>query len=398
MTTKATSPTTRKQMEEALRESEQKYRSLFDNMLNGFAYCKILVDENNKPIDFVHLEVNDAWERAIGLKREDVIGKKITDVIPGIKESKPDLISIYGKVALTGEETKFELYFVPLGKWFTISVYSPQKGYFVAVFEDITERRQAGDNPGKTSDEDRSKEQTRLTSLQKRFIRSGFESFDDEEIIELLISLCHPRKCQQLAKACIQQFDGLRGLMSASSLELQRAGLSPPCIFSVRLLHELPEEVLRQKIIEKPVYKSSEEIFDYLYYSMRDLKIEVFKVIYLNKRNAIVDAVDLFEGTLDSIPIRPREIMESAIAHNATGLIFAHNHPTGDPTPSKTDKQLTRELVFVGMVMQIKVLDHLVIGENRYFSFADEKLIEQYEDDFLNLRIKALFEAEHVHG
>ena len=237
------------------------------------------------------------------------------------------------------------------------------------------------------------KEQVPLTSLQKRFIRSGFESFDDEEIIELLISLCQPRKYQQLAKACIEQFHGLREFLSASSLELQRAGLSPSCILSVRLLHELPEEVLRQKILEKPVYKSSEEIFDYLYYSMRDLKMEVFKVIYLNKRNVIIDAVDLFEGTLDSIPIRPREIVESAIAHNAAGLIFAHNHPTGDPAPSKTDKQLTRELVFVGLIMQIKVLDHIIIGEDKYFSFADEKLIEKYEDDFLNLRIRAAFDT-----
>ncbi|MBA7608378.1 Adaptive-response sensory-kinase SasA [subsurface metagenome] len=135
--------TERKQMEEALRESEQKYRSLFDNMLDGFAYCKILVDENNQPIDFVHLEVNSAWERSIGLKKEDVIGKKITEVIPGIKESETDLISIYGKVALTGEATEFDLYFEPLGKWFSISVYSPQRGYFVAVFDDITERKQA---------------------------------------------------------------------------------------------------------------------------------------------------------------------------------------------------------------------------------------------------------------
>jgi len=135
--------TERKQATEALQESEKKYRSLFESMLNAFAYCKILVDEDNRPIDFVHLQVNDAWERSIGLKREDIIGKKVTEVIPGIRESKTDLIGTYGKVALTGKVTKFDLYFEPLGKWFNISVYSPQKGYFVTVFEDITERKRS---------------------------------------------------------------------------------------------------------------------------------------------------------------------------------------------------------------------------------------------------------------
>ncbi len=129
--------------EETVRQSEKRYRSLFENMLDAFAYCKIIVDENDKPIDYVHLEVNDAWGSLVGLEREDVIGKKITEVIPGIKESKPDLISIYGEVALTGKGTEFELYFEPLGRWFSIAVYSPQKGYFVAVFDNITERKQA---------------------------------------------------------------------------------------------------------------------------------------------------------------------------------------------------------------------------------------------------------------
>jgi|GEM_PF-1594338 len=133
--------TERKKAQNNLKESEEKYRSLFESMLNGFAYCKILVDEDNQPIDFVHLEVNDVWERSTGLKKEDVIGKKVTEVIPCIKESETDLISIYGKVALTGEASKFDLYFEPFDKWFTISVYSPSKGYFVAVFEDITKRK-----------------------------------------------------------------------------------------------------------------------------------------------------------------------------------------------------------------------------------------------------------------
>ena len=233
-----------------------------------------------------------------------------------------------------------------------------------------------------------------LTPLQERFIRSGFESLDDREIIELLLSLCCPRECKRLTKRCIEEFQSLRGLLVASSQELQRAGLTLTSIFCIKLLHELPVEVLKQKILEKPVYNSSKEIFDYLYYSMRDLKQEVFKVIYLNKRDQIIDTEDLFVGTRDSIPIRPSEIVESAIAHAATALIFVHNHPTGDPAPSKTDKQLTRDLVFVGMILQIKVLDHIIIGENRYFSFADEELIQKYEDNFLNMKIRGVIDTE----
>jgi len=237
------------------------------------------------------------------------------------------------------------------------------------------------------------KEQRRLTLLQERFIRSGFGGFTDEETVELLLSLVLPhRECKKQARECIERFTNLRGLLVASAEELQQIGLTPQSICGIRLLHELPTEILKQKIIEQPVHTSSKEIFDYLYYSMRDLNKEVFKVIYLNIRNQIIDTADLFEGTLESIPIRPREIVEGAINHNAAHLIFVHNHPSGDPTPSKSDKQLTRDLVFVGNILRIKVLDHIVIGGNTYFSFADEGLIEKYEDSFLNLKIRELLD------
>jgi len=94
----------------------------------------------------------------------------------------------------------------------------------------------------------------------------------------------------------------------------------------------------------------------------------------------------LFEGTLTASAVYPREITKSAIKHNAAALIFAHNHPSGDPAPSDNDKQITRDLVFAGNLMQMKVLDHIIIGDNCYFSFADEGLIEKYDADFLGLR------------
>jgi PAS domain S-box-containing protein len=133
--------TERKKTEEALRKSEEEYSSLFTNMLDGFAFCQMIFDEANKPVDFVYLQINDAFERITGLKRDKVVGKKVTEAIPGIKASNPELFEIYGRVALTSKKEKFELFFKPLSQWLSIAVYSPRKGYFAAVFEDITERK-----------------------------------------------------------------------------------------------------------------------------------------------------------------------------------------------------------------------------------------------------------------
>jgi PAS domain S-box-containing protein len=125
----------------ALRESEERYRSLFENMLDGFAYCEMLFDDKGRPDDFIYLAVNDAFGRLTGLK--DVIGKRVTQVIPGVKELAPELFEAYGRVASTGNAERFEIDFKPLGLFLSISVYCPVKGCFVAVFDNITERRQA---------------------------------------------------------------------------------------------------------------------------------------------------------------------------------------------------------------------------------------------------------------
>jgi two-component system CheB/CheR fusion protein len=131
----------RKRAEDELRESEKRYHSLFENMMEGFAYCKMLYDDQGSPVDFVYLDVNYAFERLTGLK--NVKGKKVTAVIPGVRESSQDLFDIYGRVAMTGEPEKFEIEFKPLSACFSISVYSMERDYFVAVFDDITDRKQA---------------------------------------------------------------------------------------------------------------------------------------------------------------------------------------------------------------------------------------------------------------
>jgi len=123
-----------------VQESEKSYRSLFDNMLNGFAYCRMLF-KDDLPQDYIYLDVNKAFEKLTGLK--NVVGKKVTEVIPGIKEAHPELFEIYGRVALTGRTEMFEIDFKPLSIWLAISVYSPERGCFVAVFDNITERKKA---------------------------------------------------------------------------------------------------------------------------------------------------------------------------------------------------------------------------------------------------------------
>jgi PAS domain S-box-containing protein len=132
--------TERRRAEEEVRRSEAQFRSLFENMLEGFAYCRILF-EDGLPNDFMYLEVNGSFERLTGLK--DVPGKKVSEVIPGLRTTNPEIFETYGRVALTGKPEKFETYVEPLGIWFHVSVYSPRREYFVAVFDNVTERKQA---------------------------------------------------------------------------------------------------------------------------------------------------------------------------------------------------------------------------------------------------------------
>jgi PAS domain S-box-containing protein len=128
-------------LNQALKMNEVDCCSLFANMLNGFAFCKMIWDKKGRPKDFVYFEVNDAFERLTGLKKAEVLGKKATEAIPGIKEAHPELFEIYGRVASTGKEESFEMHFKPLNIWLSISVYSTKKNYFAAVFENITESK-----------------------------------------------------------------------------------------------------------------------------------------------------------------------------------------------------------------------------------------------------------------
>jgi DNA repair protein RadC len=231
--------------------------------------------------------------------------------------------------------------------------------------------------------------------LREKFLKSGLSGFHDYEIVELLLSLGTPRKdCKQSAKEAIRKFQNLRGVLEAPVEELEQIpDIGAHSAFGIKLVQEVAREFLKAKILDKPFYRSSQEVFDYLYHSMRGLKKEVFKVLYLSSQNQIINTVDLSEGTINSSSVSPREVIEGALKSNAAAIIFVHNHPSGAVEPSTSDRSLTRELVYAGRIMRLKVLDHIIIGENKYYSFAGEGLIEEYETDFLNQMLRGAAEA-----
>ena len=215
-------------------------------------------------------------------------------------------------------------------------------------------------------------------------MKGGLDGFLDYEIIELLLTLGTPRRnCKEQAKEALREFKSLRGVLEAGNHDLQRIkGIGPRNIFGVKFIHEVSRRFLREKMMSKAYCRSSREVFDYLFHALRDLKKEEFKVLFLDAKNKILEEKTLFEGTVDSSVVYPREIIKDALRFEASSLIFVHNHPSGDPEPSACDKEITKDLVFAALMMQLNVLDHLIIGNNCYFSFADQGLIDELEIAF----------------
>ncbi len=227
--------------------------------------------------------------------------------------------------------------------------------------------------------------------LRDRFLRSGFTGFNDYEVVELVFTLFTPyRDMKDQGKEAIKRFGTLRGVLEAPAEELAKIkGVGEASSVGFKVVQEVAREFLKQGLVKRPLLDSAQAIFDYLYHSMRDLKHEVFKVIYMNSQNEIIDTEDLFAGTVDASVVWTREVVARALKHSATAMVFVHNHPSGNPEPSDSDRDVTRDLVYAGRIMQIKVLDHIVIGENRYFSFAGAGLIDQFEVDFLTLKMRS---------
>lgn len=220
--------------------------------------------------------------------------------------------------------------------------------------------------------------------LRDKFMDGGLERFSDEEVIEFLLTLGTPVKdVKPQAREALKRFGSLSGVISAPVEKLREIhGIGPKNALYISLVHQVARRYLRDRANRQAFFGSSKAVFDYLFHSMRDLKREVFKVLFLNRKNELISDENVFFGTLTGSAVYPREVMTLALEQRAAAMVFVHNHPSGDPMPSPEDRRLTRDLVWAAQLLMIQVLDHVIIGNNTYYSFADQGLIRSYVEEF----------------
>ncbi len=212
----------------------------------------------------------------------------------------------------------------------------------------------------------------------------GPESLSNAELLAIFLRVGVKGKTAiGLAQELLSRFGSLLALYAAPEGELEEVlGVGRAKIAQFKAVTELSKRYLAEGFQNRPYVESSSDILKLLYQEMRDLDQEVFKVVLLNGQNHVMRIVEVAKGTLTSARISPREVVKVALRHSAAALVFVHNHPSGVAQPSDDDEKMTRDLVFTCRFMGVKVHDHIIIGDNDKFSFADAGLIEQYNKDF----------------
>ncbi|RJQ64872.1 MAG: PAS domain S-box protein [Desulfobacteraceae bacterium] len=265
-----------KRMAAARRKNEELYRSLFENMLNGFAYCKMIFD-HGCPQDFVYLIVNSAFESLTGLK--NVVGKKVSEVIPGIRESDRELIEICGRVALAGKPERFEKYVEALKMLFSISVYCPEKEYFVAVFDVITECKQA-EAALRESEEryrtiyDNSSDALFIQDFEGRFLDVNCVTceqlgYTEEELMGMSVTDIYAPEHSALEKDCFEAFRK-NGIAIFETAYVAKDGRNIPIELSSRIIEyrghpailSIARDITERKRAEKELRKSEQLLKD----------------------------------------------------------------------------------------------------------------------------------------
>jgi len=213
--------------------------------------------------------------------------------------------------------------------------------------------------------------------LRQRFQKSQGEGLHDYELLELLLTYAIPRRdVKPIAKELLKRFGTLSGVLDASSQELETVPeVGPVSATLIRLVKELCGAYLAERMQHKDVLSSPQAVVDFARVKLVGLPHEAFMVIYLNTKNEVLGNEVIHEGTVDHAVIYPRRIIEAALAHHSAGLILVHNHPSGHPEPSEEDKRLTRTITETARTVDVRVVDHIIVGKDGYFSFVESKLL-----------------------
>lgn len=212
--------------------------------------------------------------------------------------------------------------------------------------------------------------------LRERFLQTGFDGFADYEIVELLLSLNTPRKdCKSMAKEAIKKFGNIIGVLDASIDELtQINGIGPSNAIGVKIFQNILKVYAKTKININKKIDDPQMLFEFLKEKIGKEKKEHFIILFFDTRNNLIDH-NVSIGSLNASIVHPREVFNNAVLKNASYVIVAHNHPSGDPTPSEEDIITTKRLVEAGKILGISVQDHMIVVANNYYSFAEKNAL-----------------------
>src|SRR5436853_6046534 len=213
--------------------------------------------------------------------------------------------------------------------------------------------------------------------LRERFIRAGPDGLQDYELLELLLTYAIPRvDVKPVAKSLLKRHGGLAGVLDAPQNELEsEPGLGTESAVLIRLINEMCSAYLKEGASQRDVLSSPEAVVNFARAQIAGLPHEAFMLIFLNTKNEMIDSEIVQEGTVDRATVYPRRVIEAALSRHASSLILVHNHPSGHPDPSAEDKVLTRTILEAARTMDIRVLDHIIVGRRGHFSFAENRLM-----------------------
>ena len=213
---------------------------------------------------------------------------------------------------------------------------------------------------------------------REKLAKLGPEALSNAELLAIILRTgSKGESALDHARTIISNYDSFKKVEMASMSELRKIikGIGPAKFAQIKAVFEIAKRYSAEKIEVGEQFQSSRQVYNHFHESMRSKKKEVFIAMLLDGKNKMIRDVRISEGSLTSSLVHPREVFNPVIKDSAAGVIFVHNHPSGDPTPSREDKDITRRLKEVGELIGVKVLDHVIIGNGRYMSFADEGML-----------------------